>query len=401
VVLLAWVAAGPVAGCGVGDPGDEPFALTTLPPLPAPPGAALTVMMWAPLSGNAAYPDLRMVVDSFVRTVNANGGVNGRALSVMICDTRGDRAGAEACARAAVRHKVSAVVGRFAAPGEQTLPILAAAGIADIGPSRPTGDEFTDPMSFPILGGIAVQVIGAAHAAVTQNCRRITMLVPDTLSPARFARFARAGLSTGTGVLTEVAVLPAKPADPGPTVARTLPAGDCVLVIADDVTTEYVLSWVGQNRSQTRLFTLAGGYGAQYRDLASRIFLTDQLPAAGDEAWGEYRDALAQTPPGAVAVDPNGQVERATWAAFELFLQVGRHSITFDAASILRTLRQDNTLNTGGILPAMNFGLPGPLPTLPQLRNPYITTQQYINDRLIEIRPGFTDLTHPLATATR
>lgn len=399
-----WVAAAlllALTGCGVDDPGSEPFAMTTLPPVPAPPGAVLTVMMWAPLSGSSSYPDLRVVADAFVRTVNSNGGVNGRALSVLTCDTRGDSRTAEACAREAVRSKVSAVVGRFAAPGERTLPILAAAGIADIGPNRPADDEFSNPISFPILGGIAVEVTGAAHAAASQNCQRVTMLVQDTLSPAPLTRYARAGLATGTGTLTSVAVLPGQPSGPGPTLAQTLPAGDCALVIADEETTEYVLSWVEQNHSTQRLFTLGGGYSAQYWDLAPRIFLTEQLPAPDDRVWDEYRDALAQATPGAAAVDPNGMAERATWAALEVFLQVGRHSVTFDAASILSTLRQDNTLNTGGILPPLNFGRPGPLPDMPQLRNPYVTTQQYLNGHLAEIRPGFTNLTRPLTATPR
>ena len=123
-------------------------------------------------------------------TQNAAGGIKGRQVEIVPCDTKFDLAGSEACARLAVSSKVDAFGPgvSFVAPPPSALspagvadtatviPILAAGGIPWLGTLLGAGNqEATNPAAFP-LGASIVGNAGEAIAMVNQGCRRIAFL---------------------------------------------------------------------------------------------------------------------------------------------------------------------------------------------------------------------------------
>lgn len=392
-----------LTGCGstgVTD-GTELAPLGSAPP---PPGAPVRVMIWAPQStvSTTAYPDLPLIASAFAELINTRGGVNGRPLVVINCDEGGEAAGAARCAKEAVSERVLAVVGSFSAHAREYLPVLERAGIPYLGGAPNSPADLTSPIAFPITGGTAQLVIGSARLAVMQGCRRLALVEQQdptwpTLEPA-----VRAGLAGGAVVTVRTTVS----GMPGPLtdqVAAATRDSDCVLLAAGDQGTQRFLAAFQQQGGRQQLYTLGSaqneGMAAQFPDLSSRTFRTDALAPLVNGAWRRYRDAVARQPRGAT-VDIGGTAQRRTWAAFEVFLQVARTLTRFDTASMLAGLRVDAAVDTGGLVPALNFTRDRPLPGLGRLFNSTVTYQRFDDGRFVELRPGFQELAPVLGTPT-
>jgi ABC-type branched-subunit amino acid transport system substrate-binding protein len=82
--------------------------------------------------------------------VNASGGINGRQVEYVWCDSKYDASSAHSCAQQMIAQNVMAVVGLTAPLGENNeIRTLTAAGIPVIG-GLGTPAEFTDPLSYPV-----------------------------------------------------------------------------------------------------------------------------------------------------------------------------------------------------------------------------------------------------------
>lgn len=105
-------------------------------------------------SGGSNYPDIEVGAKAAVKAINASGGINGKNIEMVFCNTRGEANQAMACAREVDEAGVVATVGSIDIFRPQSFPIIEAAGIPDIG-STSTGAEidFASPMSFPLHGG--------------------------------------------------------------------------------------------------------------------------------------------------------------------------------------------------------------------------------------------------------
>jgi ABC-type branched-subunit amino acid transport system substrate-binding protein len=405
VLATAVLATAAMAGCGgAGRTADGP-ALSPLESAPPPPGAPVKVMIWAPQDtvSSIAFPDLPMVAQAFADLTNVQGGVNGRPLVVLSCDEGGEAAGAERCAREAVQEKVLAVVGSYSTHAGAYLPILQAAGIAYLGGAPLGPGDLTDPVAFPITGGPALLVAGAARLAAMQGCRRAALVHQDSAPAALLERYTWAGLVGGGAGLVSTTELPSGPGSLADEVGRATRDSDCVVLATSDQGTQRFLAGYQQQGADQQLYTIGGGQtvgvAAQFPELRARTFLTESLPPGSNGAWRRYREALAQWP-GGDRIDASGTVQRQTWTAFEVFLQVARQLTRFDSASMLAALRGSNAVDTGGLTPALDFTREAPLPGLNRLFNPRVTYQTFEDGRFTELRPGFQDLTPVLAAAT-
>jgi branched-chain amino acid transport system substrate-binding protein len=84
-----------------------------------------------------------------MQAVNDAGGINGRKVEYVWCDSKYDASSAGQCARYLITQNVLAVVGLTAPLGENDqIPILTAAGIPVIG-GLGTPNEYTDKLAYP------------------------------------------------------------------------------------------------------------------------------------------------------------------------------------------------------------------------------------------------------------
>lgn len=391
-----------LTGCGGGGTAQGP-ALSPLGTAPPPPGMPVAVMIWAPqnTATGASFPDLPLIGQAFADLVNSEGGVNGRPLNVTSCDELGSADGARHCAQQAVDLKVLAVVGSYSTHAAAYLPVLDAAGIPYLGGAPLSDDDFTSRVSFPITGGPSLMVAGAAKLAAAQGCLRVALVRQDVVRVPMLERYARAGLAMAGAVMTSVTELPSGPSPVDDQVTRATTDSDCIVLATGEEGTQRFLAAYQQHGAGQQLYLVGGGQSAgvaaQFPDIAPRTFLTDSVAPAANGAWQRYRNAVARSPR-AAQIDSLGTVQRQTWAAFEVFLQVARQLTRFDAAAVMDSLRTSAAVDTGGLVPALNFTTAGGSPGLSRVFNPTVTYQRLDDGRYTELHPGFEDLT-PVLTA--
>src|SRR5205807_8476837 len=138
-------------------------------------GGNITIGGFFDISGPVDSSVERDTVRSYMQAVNASGGINGRQVQYVWCDSKYDASSAHACAQYLIAQNVLAVVGWTAPLGENNeVRTFTNPGIPVIG-GLGTPNEFNDPLSFPVSAsflryGTAIadeaRAIGAKHPAI-------------------------------------------------------------------------------------------------------------------------------------------------------------------------------------------------------------------------------------------
>ncbi|HKV87790.1 MAG TPA: ABC transporter substrate-binding protein [Candidatus Dormibacteraeota bacterium] len=138
-------------------------------------GGQITIGGFFDITGPIDSSVERDAVRSYMQAINQAGGINGRKVTYVWCDSKYDASSAHQCAQYLISQHVLAVVGLTAPLGEDNeIGTLTSAGIPVIG-GLGTPHEYTDPLSFPVSAnfyryGAAIadeaKAIGAKHPAV-------------------------------------------------------------------------------------------------------------------------------------------------------------------------------------------------------------------------------------------
>jgi ABC-type branched-subunit amino acid transport system substrate-binding protein len=138
-------------------------------------GGTITIGGFFDITGPVDSSVERDTVRAYMQAVNASGGINGRQVQYVWCDSKYDASSAHSCAQYLIAQNVLAVVGLTAPLGENNeIKTLTSAGIPVIG-GLGTPAEYTDPLSFPVSAnfyryGTAIadeaKSLGAKHPAV-------------------------------------------------------------------------------------------------------------------------------------------------------------------------------------------------------------------------------------------
>src|SRR5438552_3468283 len=138
-------------------------------------GGTIVIGGFFDISGPVDSSVERDTVRAYMQAVNAGGGINGRQVQYVWCDSKYDASSAGQCARYLIAQNVLAVVGLTAPLGENDqIRTLTAAGIPVIG-GLGTPAEYGDRLSFPVSAnfyryGTAIadeaKALGVKHPAV-------------------------------------------------------------------------------------------------------------------------------------------------------------------------------------------------------------------------------------------
>ncbi|MEV0845252.1 ABC transporter substrate-binding protein [Streptomyces sp. NPDC049954] len=405
---LACVGAALLSGCGLlpghGDEDEGP----------------VTVMTWAPQkSAGTNLPGMTATARAVERWVNAQGGINGRQLRVLTCDERGDAVAAASCARRAVREKAVAVVGSYSEHGDAVLSPLAIAGIPYIGGYGITPEEFTDPVSYPVNGGLPALLAGQG-GQLAGACAKVSLVRPDTIVGDPWARLMGIGLAAHGGTVADLPVS-ADLSDYTPQAqqaldrARTAPGGrGCVTAVLGGRTATFfdsfrrlrpegpgvrissVLGSVDQ-----ALLDRSGGASGPYEGAS----VTGWYPAADDPRWEPMREVVKKYAFGDNRVDPSDAGVQTTWVAYTV-LRAAVASLKdgpVTAATVRKALDSGLNVTTGGLTPTLNWrtGEARTVIDYPRMINPRVTYQTVHEGRLQAPTEGptTTDTTKTLETA--
>ena len=138
-------------------------------------GGTITIGGFFDISGPVDSSVERDTVRAYIQGVNAAGGINGRQVKYVWCDSKYDASAAHACAEYLISQHVLAVVGMTAPLGENNeIGTLTSAGIPVIG-DLGTPAQYTNALTFPVSAnfyryGAAIadeaRALGAKHPAV-------------------------------------------------------------------------------------------------------------------------------------------------------------------------------------------------------------------------------------------
>lgn len=144
----------------------------------APAPVKLLVMYQFKGSPIAEHPEVGAGAKAAALAINAKGGINGHPVQIITCDNHDSPTQELACAQKAISSHVTAVVGSLFETGAQAIPALQQARIPIIGGLGVyTPDEFTNPDSFPLMGGAVTTYPAIPYLLARQGMKKLAVVV--------------------------------------------------------------------------------------------------------------------------------------------------------------------------------------------------------------------------------
>jgi ABC-type branched-subunit amino acid transport system substrate-binding protein len=331
----------------------------------ADPGA-IKIMVIASMSNPAFdFPETAAAVQARIDALNADGGINGRKVTVLTCDDKNDPNTAAACARQAVSDGVVATVGDYSVQGDSIWPILDPAGIPRIGLRSITDRDATDPLSFPIDGNVNTEYTALAKLMIKehhcsgmglasqQDSAAVEQVGASVESAVKSAgvKWAGANFGTSTGAVADLSPVATKLVDAGAT---------CVIMIVAPTSQVQF----GQAFLQASPKILLGAAGTsipvnwptvvpsplQWTMMDSFAPLTSNLPGVK-----QFLSEMKKYSPSATL---SANAVRS-WVAADVFAKVAATiSGTITPKSLVAALNKASNIDTGGITAPISFTNP-------------------------------------------
>ncbi|KOU77671.1 lipoprotein [Streptomyces sp. MMG1533] len=396
------------AGCGVvpgatGGSGDDP----------------IKVMTWAPQdTGATNKPGMPAFAQAYARWINAQGGINGRKLTVLTCNDHNDSVAAAKCARRAVKEGVVAVVGSYSQYSDSFFPPLEGSGIPYIGGYGVTTDEFTSPLSYPVNGGAPTLLAGLGKA-LAPSCGPVALVRPDTIAGDELPVLLDSGLTAG-GHATAADLRAAEDAteySEQSEAALKNTTGDsvkkgCVVPSIGDRTGTFMDSFrrAREEYPEVRTGTVLGSVDQTVIDASGGrsgpyegSYITGWYPVETDARWDAMKKVISEKAFGDNRIDPADAGVQTTWIAYTVFKaaveSLGDGEVSAD--SVRRALDDGLKVSTGGLTPTLRWEFQAELASVgfPRLVNTDVTLQVVRGGRLVSAKKGFTDVTSTLKNA--
>lgn len=395
-------------GCGVvpgatGGSGDDP----------------IKVMTWAPMDTDATNkPGMPAMAQAYARWVNAHGGINGRKLTVLVCNDRNDTITAARCAQRAADEQVAAVVGSYSQFGDTFFSTLESADIPYIGGYGITNAEFDSPLSYPVNGGQPSLLAGLGRE-LGAGCGPVALVRPDSIAGDELHVMLDSGLKAA-GHREATDLLAAEDAtEYGAPSERALErtTGDparkgCVVPALGDRTSTFMDSFrrAREDYPEVRTGTVLGSVDQTVIDATGGAsgpyegsYVAGWYPVATDPRWDAMKKVIKEQAFGDNRIDPADAGVQTTWLAYTVLKaaveSLGDGEVT--STAIRKTLDAGLKVDTGGLTPALDWDYGNGLAAvgLPRLSNTRVTLQAVRQGRLVTARKGFTDVRRTLESA--
>jgi ABC-type branched-subunit amino acid transport system substrate-binding protein len=340
-----------------------------------PTGSPINVMTIYPDQSQASnYPGLPLVAQAYADYINAKGGIQGHPLHVSTCNDKNDGSVAATCARQAVSEKAVAVLGSFSLGSGQILPILQPESIAWLGGYALDPAEYSNPDSYPILGGPITFLATGVLAGKDPACVKTDVINYDIPAAAGLLPFIKQGLGAAKKSVNNTVKVPVTTTDFSSIVAAAKDA-DCVIVAIPDRSIQAYLAKAKTLGIKQKIYAPGGAIASgTMKNFASQLegsAIASSYASPSDPAWADFKSATA----GKNAVDPNEMQELNTWASYVIFNDVAS-TVTGDitAASFKAALDKASAVDTGGLTPTLDFTKAFPVPPLARITDTKLLT---------------------------
>jgi len=334
-------------------------------------------------------------LNAAVGAINASGGINGHKLVASVCNDNNDPNQAAACARqAAGNPSVLAAVGNDTNYGAQVNPILAQAGIANIGPIPYSSADFTDKNSYPTSEGTLEEAGEVAVAADLLHAKRIMVPVVDVPAGRELPPLMNAALTgrsatiggyvyiplTATDLTSYVAKIEAGKPDAIPTALLTAQNLRLIETAQQQGMSASILVSAGTLDAATVTKDLGGA-------LSDKVVLVTRYAHTGP-GYNQFAADFAKYANSAQPMTDNGI---GSWLAAQIFAKVAKGSPTVTRKSVSTGVAALKDYNTGGLtgapldLTATGKFLGG---TVPRITQAYVWAYHVDNGKLTKIGSG-------------
>jgi ABC-type branched-subunit amino acid transport system substrate-binding protein len=334
-------------------------------------GGTITVGTIVPLSGaGPQYPEVLAGAKAAVRGINARGGVNGKKLKLVSCDDQNNPNQGIACAKQMVQDHVAALVDNYGNFGPQETPILAAAGIPEIGESSVySAVQYKSPNMYMLDPGDITQFLPPAVYAHQQlHLNNFGCVAAAVSIAAAECNIVKGAVAKFGAQWVGSKSIPVTVSDfsPYPAAMTSAKADFVTMVDAAEATTQYALS----AEQQGATFRLSSSALAVTQHDLTTLDLKTQFgrntlfgsPVPPESAVSSYpvlgtfkKDLAAEAASGDANAAPSkyslGQEQE--WFAFYAFQQVGNqtHMPMTSASDVTKALNGAKNIKVGLIPP--------------------------------------------------
>tara|TARA_R110000772_G_scaffold207017_5_gene317597 strand:+ start:3096 stop:4250 length:1155 start_codon:yes stop_codon:yes gene_type:complete len=332
-------------------------------------------------------PEMLTGVESAIKRVNKNGGVNGKQLKLIICDDKADPNEAAKCARQAVREGVAASVGSNSNFSEAILPVLERGNIASIGQLPITAGDFSARNSFPLQSGSPGMIAGASRQIAEQGTKALRLVAVDSPAGSLNERFASAALAGSDTKILGLTLVPIEAPDYASYVAAAARDADGMVIgMNSDQAGRFLQALHLSGKKIPVALTVGAVPPAMVKRLGPAAEgLLVSAPFRPIETGGKSNaqfqaDMKAHAPDGELNVFSQGG-----WLAAETFVRaMEQQEVTdFSSKSVLSAMSKLEGLDTGDMIP--------PLTTTKEFAAPY--NRLFINKVMFaRIRGGKLEL---------
>ena len=350
-----------------------------------PSGAPLNLMTVYEGTGPSSSPEVPEGAIAAAKAINADGGIQGRPVKIISCDTKNVASGAAECGRRAVDEGVVAMVGNLGIFSSEFMPLMAQSKIASIGLEPSTADDFSSPASFPIAGGAPVVLAGLAAALAEGGAKHITLARLDIGPAAGLGQFSDAGLKRFNLTVRDVPV-PVGAPDMSPYATAALSGGTDAIIVsqAQQDAVNFVLA-VRQADPKIPIALIATSLGDVVRAIGS--------PANGIIEVASDTTALKSAAEKQYEVDMKAAgysnvtgFRLASYASVELFKKIAENLPKITAPAVFDALQQSSSLDVGLTAPLQfKTSIDG----FPRVFNPCLFASRVDGDNLVPITGKF------------
>ncbi|WFR72229.1 ABC transporter substrate-binding protein [Prescottella defluvii] len=161
-------------------------------------------------AGGLSVANMGAGMTASIEAFNNHGGVNGRPLQLIQCDSMGDPNKEVDCANKMVSEGVTATLADFTvASPESVSQILATAGIPRVGMNPMNMADFTSPNVFTPFAGSLLTLFANVDALVAEGKTKLSVMRPDVPVTAMLTQMLTPAVQAkGAEIVNEVAVGP-------------------------------------------------------------------------------------------------------------------------------------------------------------------------------------------------
>jgi ABC-type branched-subunit amino acid transport system substrate-binding protein len=235
------------------------------------------------------YPDVQVGASAAVDAINKAGGVNGKKVELFFCNTRGEVNQAMACARQADKEGVAAIIGRVDVYSAQTLKLLEAAKIPDIGNVSTGADiDYQSAYTYPLQAGNFGAYTALPSAFKADGAKKMVVASIDLPIGIRQGQFAeQVGQSLGLQIAPMIKVPSQGITDYAPYVQQIKDSNaDAAIVELGPAGFQAFVKAAGAVGLRARLsgtaFTFGQSEAQGVGPLADRLLVTAPYPSTDD-----------------------------------------------------------------------------------------------------------------------